>query len=239
MVDSIENQICETIEFIVAESIKKARFDRTIQAIIVSCEDPLIGKYRCNYQDTTIYAYSVSSSYSKGDMVYIHIPENDMKKNKTILGLVDQDSFFLNTIDGKAKLIQPFNAIGNFDDEYFSGIIFGEIETDGETIKGMVGYSNGKEIFRFSDNNISLPSTIITEEMIDSIGKSAYLVNSDSLLNLINDISSALGGTATMRYDDESNQYYFTFNNVSGGNDSTQEIVPISSAEILELMKSV
>jgi len=86
---SIGNQILDALDITVMNAVKKASYDKTIQAQILSCEDPSIGKYRCKYQDSVFYAYGaagVDSNYSKGAMVYVLIPGNDMSKTKTILG---------------------------------------------------------------------------------------------------------------------------------------------------------
>ena len=85
---SASNQILDAIELLIKDSVKKAAYDRTIQAQIISCEDQTIGKYKCRYQDAIIYAYSGSAdiSYSQNAQVYILVPENDMQKEKTILG---------------------------------------------------------------------------------------------------------------------------------------------------------
>ena len=73
-------------------SIKKAGYDKTIQAQIISCEDATIGKYKCRYQDAIFYAYTGNTdiTLSKGANVYILVPENDMSKDKTIIGMVDK-----------------------------------------------------------------------------------------------------------------------------------------------------
>lgn len=88
----IEDNICEAIELIVEKSVKEAGYDRTIQATIKSCEDESIGKYRVKYQDSLFYAYTNSAdvSYGAGTLVYVLVPQNDMTKEKTILGSVDK-----------------------------------------------------------------------------------------------------------------------------------------------------
>lgn len=88
----IENNICEAIELIVNKSISEAGYDRTVQAIVKSCEDASIGKYKVSYQGSSFYAYSTSTDvkYSNNAAVYVLIPANDMSKDKTILGAVDK-----------------------------------------------------------------------------------------------------------------------------------------------------
>lgn len=88
----IEDNICEAIELIVDKSVKEAGFDRTIQATVKSCVDESIGKYKIKYQDSSFYAYASSPDVVYGDntLVYILVPQNDMTKDKTILGTVDK-----------------------------------------------------------------------------------------------------------------------------------------------------
>lgn len=84
----VKEKILDAIQLLASNSVKKAGYDKTIQAQVVSCEDATIGKYRCRYQDSTFYAYASTSdtSFSNGSYVYILVPENDFKKEKTILG---------------------------------------------------------------------------------------------------------------------------------------------------------
>lgn len=87
-----ENQILDAIETIVNQRVKNAGYDKTVQAKIINCEDPTIGKYKVQYQDSNFYAYSGSSeiSYMDGSEVYVLIPNNDMSRDKTILGAVSR-----------------------------------------------------------------------------------------------------------------------------------------------------
>ena len=89
---SISSKILDAIELLTQNSIKKAAYDKTIQAQIISCQDETIGKYKCRYQDAIIYAYSnsIDTKYSEKAYVYILVPDNDMSKEKTILGTTNK-----------------------------------------------------------------------------------------------------------------------------------------------------
>lgn len=89
---SASNQILDAVELLTENLIKKAAYDKTIQAQIISCEDQTIGKYKCRYQDAIIYAYSnsIDVTYNERAYVYILVPDNDMSKEKTILGTVNR-----------------------------------------------------------------------------------------------------------------------------------------------------
>ena len=80
--------VLDSQQIMVDAAIKKAGYDKTIQAQIVSCQDATIGKYKCRFQDAIFYAYSNNSDVSYADKAYVYIlvPGNDMSKEKTILG---------------------------------------------------------------------------------------------------------------------------------------------------------
>ena len=85
---SISEKVLDAIQILADNSVKRADYDRTIQAKILSCEDATIGKYRCRYQDAVFYAYSNNTdiTYSDNALVYVLVPGNDFNKEKTILG---------------------------------------------------------------------------------------------------------------------------------------------------------
>lgn len=89
---SINDQILDAIELLAKSSVERAGYDKTIQAQIISCQDKQLGKYKCKYQDAIFYAYASNPeiNLSNGSMVYILVPQNDMSKDKTIIGLIDK-----------------------------------------------------------------------------------------------------------------------------------------------------
>lgn len=90
--NKIIKNILDSYEIINDKKINNASFDKTIQGTILECKDPSIGRYLIRYQDSTIEAYAVSPSidYPKGNLVYISVPQGDMKNQKTILGSAKQ-----------------------------------------------------------------------------------------------------------------------------------------------------
>ena len=109
---SVGNNVLDATEILVNNSVQKAGYDKTIQAQIVSCEDATIGKYRCRYQDAIMYAYAYNPdiTYNKGAYVYILVSNNDMKKEKTILGATRK--LGINYIS-QAQGDQAYDIIGN------------------------------------------------------------------------------------------------------------------------------
>ena len=84
----VNEKILEAIGICADNIVKKAGYNKTIQAQIMSCQDATIGKYKCKFQDAIFYAYNTNTevSYTKGTNVYVLIPSNDMGKEKIILG---------------------------------------------------------------------------------------------------------------------------------------------------------
>ena len=84
----VNEKILEAIGICADNIVKKAEYNKTIQAQIMSCQDATIGKYKCKFQDAIFYAYNTNTevSYINGANVYVLIPSNDMGKEKIILG---------------------------------------------------------------------------------------------------------------------------------------------------------
>ena len=84
--------ILDAVDIITDQKLKEAKFDRTIQATVLSCTSNTKGEYRCKYQDSKFLAYTSNPdiTYSENALVYILIPGNDWDATKTILGTVDK-----------------------------------------------------------------------------------------------------------------------------------------------------
>ena len=90
--NEIKKAFLDSYEILNDKKVNNANFDKTIQGTIIDCKDPSVGRYLVRYQDSTIEAYSVSPSvdYPKGNLVYISVPQGNMKNQKTILGSAKQ-----------------------------------------------------------------------------------------------------------------------------------------------------
>lgn len=88
----LQDKLCQAMEMFAENAVNKAGFDRTIQATIISCVDESIGRYKVQYQDSMFYAYAQNdeNKYSFGTGVYVLIQNNDMARDKFIIGTVDK-----------------------------------------------------------------------------------------------------------------------------------------------------
>lgn len=89
---STADKLLDGFQLLATSLVQKAGYDKTIQARIIQCVDPIVGKYKCHYQDANIYAFTNNTdiTYNKDAYVYILVPGNDMTKEKTILGATDK-----------------------------------------------------------------------------------------------------------------------------------------------------
>lgn len=82
----INDTLLQAMNIMIQSALKKANFDKTIKAKIISNN---LNQYRCNYQGATITAKSLNNNeYKIGDMVYILIPASNDGIEKIILGKV-------------------------------------------------------------------------------------------------------------------------------------------------------
>lgn len=95
------DQILDSIQILVDNSVAKAKYDRTLKATILKVIDKTIGKYSVKYQDSTFYAYSNNTNitYAEDSLVYILVPNNDSRQNKIIIGSADKFTTNIKPID--------------------------------------------------------------------------------------------------------------------------------------------
>lgn len=93
MSKQIEEIFCDAVQLMVDNAVSKAGYDATIKATILSCSNALTGEYKIKYQDNTLTAYSLNAdtTYKKGALVYVQVPNNDLKNRKSIVGAVKSD----------------------------------------------------------------------------------------------------------------------------------------------------
>lgn len=95
-----ENQIIDAIETIVQDAVDNAGYDKTIQGVIIECEDASIGKYKIQCENNYFEAYSqdIDTLYSIGQLVNVSVPNNDMSQIKTIIKAVDKNYIEQNAV---------------------------------------------------------------------------------------------------------------------------------------------
>lgn len=86
-------QICRSMEIIVAKRLEGLHYDRTIVCTITDDTLSKEGKYTVCYADTNNFtAYSHLTNLREGDTVYVSIPEGDWNEQKTIVSKKSRDN---------------------------------------------------------------------------------------------------------------------------------------------------
>lgn len=84
----LQDAILKAIDAITQTRIDKLQLDKTVTAVIVKCTNALSREYKCSYNGGNITAYAAEgATYTNGQSVYVLIPQSDMTKRKTIVGL--------------------------------------------------------------------------------------------------------------------------------------------------------
>ena len=87
MADPIQNSINKAIDTIIQNRVNALTLDKTVIAIIDSLVDPVMNIYRVKYDGGYFNAKSNADvAYIGGMAVYVQIPQNDMTKEKLIIG---------------------------------------------------------------------------------------------------------------------------------------------------------
>lgn len=90
MAKDIQESLIDSINTIVQNAIDKTPKDLTVSAVVTQCLDAEDNKYTIRYGINTATAYS-TTSYSIGDKVLVHVPENDWSNTLTIIGFDKND----------------------------------------------------------------------------------------------------------------------------------------------------
>lgn len=159
----IENQLLDAIETVVNNAVAKANYDRTVQAVIVRCENEASGKYTVKYQDSLMYAYSpdLNSIYPNGTPVYVLIPGNDTGLNKQIIGSVSRigEDYLDNINEENAYEYNGKNCIENSDSF------------------GLCSYTNGGQVIILYDKKSG-----VNQIGLNTTDAEVYLKTSDYLI---------------------------------------------------------
>lgn len=132
----LQDTILKAIDAITKTRIDKLQLDKTVTAEIIKCTNALSREYKCSYNGGNITAYAAEgATYTNGQSVYVLIPQSDMTKRKTIVGvssakeddenisfvssaLSDYNLIGKNVINDK-KNIQPVGLHSYKKEEYF------------------------------------------------------------------------------------------------------------------------
>lgn len=153
MADNYQEALIKAIETISKSQVDSLATDKTVTATIASCSDLLTNEYKVSYNGGVMTVYGASGkTYSKGNSVYVLVPEGDFTKKKIIIDSAsykedDQNISFISSImndynligsntlsegnnEGKVKKVYPVGLNSYFRQDakliYQKGLIFDE-----------------------------------------------------------------------------------------------------------------
>ena len=85
MGQDIAENLFQSIDTIVKARLANLSYDQTLECEIISDTNAEQGKYLVQYQASLFTALSTDTSYKKGDIVYVQIPQGDFTKDKNII----------------------------------------------------------------------------------------------------------------------------------------------------------
>lgn len=111
MADNYQEALIKAIETISKSQVDSLATDKTVTATIASCSDLLTNEYKVSYNGGIMTVYGASGkTYSKGNSVYVLVPEGDFTKKKIIIDSAsykedDQNISFISSIMNDYNLI--------------------------------------------------------------------------------------------------------------------------------------
>ena len=108
----LQDSILKAIDAITKTRIDKLQLDKTVTAEIIKCTNALSRAYKCSYNGGNITAYAAEgATYTNGQSVYVLIPQSDMTKRKTIVGVSSAKEDDAN-ISFVSSALSDYNLIG-------------------------------------------------------------------------------------------------------------------------------
>ena len=115
------DKLLEAMSKIADSSDSKLKYDKTVIMEIIQLIDATTGEYAVKYQGNTLQAFAtdLKAKYSKGDSVYVKVPEGDFTNTKIIEGKVNNK----NTTEQERNIIS--NTIIDIEPSWFAESTYG------------------------------------------------------------------------------------------------------------------
>ena len=115
------DKLLEAMSKIADSNDSKLKYDKTVIMEIIQLVDATTGEYAVKYQGNTLQAFAtdLKAKYSKGDSVYVKVPEGDFTNTKIIEGKVNNK----NTTEQERNIIS--NTIIDIEPSWFAESTYG------------------------------------------------------------------------------------------------------------------
>lgn len=135
-VNNLQDKLLQAMDIVNARALESISYDKTIVCTIQSDKDKAEGKYEVSDGSMTFTAYSMDTSLSTGNTVYVTIPQNNFENQKMIVGRKTSETE------------KPFNFVTPFD-QFFS---MTDNLLESQQLEGKL-VANDKSVFIEDDKN--------------------------------------------------------------------------------------
>ena len=186
------DKLLEAMSKIADSSDSKLKYDKTVIMEIIQLVDATTGEYAVKYQGNTLQAFAadLKAKYSKGDSVYVKVPEGDFTNTKIIEGKVNNKD----TTEQERNIIS--NTIIDVEPSWFAKSTYGVLpKVDG------LSSGNTPNETKFWEHNESMQHTG-TDTLLKTCNKEfdKFIIKASFMTNFLgNHIQGNYGLKLTLR----------------------------------------
>lgn len=186
------DKLLEAMSKIADSSDSKLKYDKTVIMEIIQLVDATTGEYAVKYQGNTLQAFAadLKAKYSKGDSVYVKVPEGDFTNTKIIEGKVNNKD----TTEQERNIIS--NTIIDIEPSWFAESTYGILPN----VKGLSS-GNGPNEIKFWEHTESAQHTG-TDTLLKTYNKEfdKFIIKASFMTNFLgNHIQGNYGLKLTLR----------------------------------------
>lgn len=193
------DKLLEAMSKIADSSDSKLKYDKTVIMEIIQLVDATTGEYAVKYQGNTLQAFAadLKAKYSKGNSVYVKIPEGDFTNTKIIEGKVNNKD----TTEQERNIIS--NTIINVEPSWFAKSTYGVLpNVDGLVAGELIGEKENPQEIKFWEYDAENVHHTDTDTLLKVYNKEfdKFIIKASFMTNFLgNHIQGNYGLKLTLR----------------------------------------
>lgn len=193
------DKLLEAMSKIADSSDSKLKYDKTVIMEIIQLVDATTGEYAVKYQGNTLQAFAadLKAKYSKGDSVYVKVPEGDFTNTKIIEGKVNNKD----TTEQERNIIS--NTIIDIEPSWFAESTYGVLpKVDGLVAGELIGEKENPQEIKFWEHDAENVQHTGTDTLLKTYNKEfdKFIIKASFMTNFLgNHIQGNYGLKLTLR----------------------------------------
>lgn len=193
------DKLLEAMSKIADSSDSKLKYDKTVIMEIIQLVDATTGEYAVKYQGNTLQAFAadLKAKYSKGDSVYVKVPEGDFTNTKIIEGKVNNKD----TTEQERNIIS--NTIIDVEPSWFAKSTYGVLpKVDGLIAGELIGEKENPQEIKFWEHDAENVHHTDTDTLLKVYNKEfdKFIIKASFMTNFLgNHIQGNYGLKLTLR----------------------------------------